>query len=252
MQREMDEWLKQKIDEDLDAWAEERMKMLMESEELQDIHMPEDSLEKLHQKINARKKKLLGRKRIHMLVAAAAVMTALLGVGLVGSGKKVYEPKVTQNARGDEVTTKVENSESGYEQYDEEEVCQEIQEKLGALPIRFKYRSMGMQLAWYQVDKDAGEAILEYSLENDKKFHVIIYEKNDDSRTESKYDGIVLERVLQDSLGEEVPVYELEGSSQAVYYESSFEYLNTYYEISSDVEKKEFEKIIENILIKNE
>lgn len=252
MQREMDEWLEQKIDEDLDAWAEERMKMLMESEELQDIHMPEDSLEKLHQKINARKKKLLGRKRIHMLVAAAAVMTALLGVGLVGSGKKVYEPKVTQNARGDEVTTKVENSESGYEQYDEEEVCQEIQDKLGVLPIRFKYRSMGMQLAWYQVDKDAGEAILEYSLKNDKKFHVIIYEKNDDSRTESKYDGIILERVLQDSLGKEVPVYELEGSSQGVYYESGFEYLNTYYEISSDVEKEEFEKIIENILIKSE
>ena len=62
MQREMDEWLEQKIDEDLDAWAEERMKMLMESEELQDIHMPEDSLEKLHQKINARKKKTAGQK----------------------------------------------------------------------------------------------------------------------------------------------------------------------------------------------
>ena len=123
MQREMDEWLEQKIDEDLDAWAEERMKMLMESEELQDIHMPGDSLEKLHQKINARKKKLLGRKRIHMLVAAAAVMTALLGVGLVGSGKKVYEPKVTQNARGDEVTTKVNNADLTASQYDEEVVC---------------------------------------------------------------------------------------------------------------------------------
>ena len=138
MQREMDEWLEQKIDEDLDAWAEERMKMLMESEELQDIHMPEDSLEKLHQKINARKKKLLGRKRIHMLVAAAAVMTALLGVGLVGSGKKVYEPKVTQNARGDEITTKINNEEMMTSQYDEEAVCQEIQDELGVLPIQFK------------------------------------------------------------------------------------------------------------------
>ena len=144
MQREMDEWLKQKIDEDLDAWAEERMKMLMESEELQDIHMPEDSLEKLHQKINARKKKLLGRKRIHMLVAAAVVMTALLGVGLVGSGKKVYEPKVTQNARGDEVTTKINNEEMMASQYDEEAVCQEIQDELGVLPIWFSYRPEGM------------------------------------------------------------------------------------------------------------
>ena len=251
MQREKDEWLEQKIDEDLDAWAEERMKMLMESEELQDIHMPEDSLEKLHQKINARKKRLLGRKRVRMLVAVAAVMAALLGMGLVGSGKKVYEPKVTQNARGDEVTTKVENSESGYEQYDEEEVCQEIQEKLGVLPVRFKYRPEGMELTWYEIDEDVGEAILEYSIE-DKKIHVMIYEKNDDSSTESKYDGMVLENVLQSFLGNEVPIYELEGSSQGAYYESGFEYLNTYYEMSSDIEKEEFENLIENILIKNE
>ena len=251
MQREMDEWLKQKIDEDLDAWAEERMKMLMESEELQDIHMPEDSLEKLHQKINARKKKLLGRKRIHMLVAAAAVMTALLGVGLVGSGKKVYEPKVTQNIRGDEVTTKVENSESGYEQYDEEEVCQEIQDKLGVLPIRFGYELKGMQLTWYQIDENAGEAVLEYSI-NDRMLHVSIYEKNANSSIESQYDGTILENILQESLGREVSVYELEGSVQGVYYATSFEYLNTYYEVSSDIEKEEFGKIIENIIIKNE
>ena len=251
MQRERDEWLEQKIDEDLDAWAEERMKMLMESEELQDIHMPEDSLEKLHQKINARKKRLLGRKRVRMLVAVAAVMAALLGVGLVGSGKKVYEPKVTQNARGDEVSTKVNNSDSGYREYDEEAVCQEIQDKLGVLPIRFKYRSAGIQLSWYEIDEKAGEAILEYSID-DKKIHILMYEKNADSTIESQYDGIVLEKVLQASLGKEISVYELEGSSEGIYYAASFDYLNTYYEISSDIEKEEFKKIIENILIKSE
>lgn len=251
MQREKDEWLEQKIDEDLDAWAEERMKMLMESEELQDIHMPEDSLEKLHQKINARKKRLLGRKRVRMLVAVAAVMAALLGMGLVGSGKKVYEPKVTQNARGDEVTTKVENSDSGYEQYDEEEVCQEIQEKLGVLPVRFKYRPEGMELTWYQIDAEMGEAVLEYTI-NDKVLHVTLYEKNIDSSIESQYDGNIMEKVFQASSGQEVPIYELEGSAQGVYYVAVFDYLNSYYEISSDIEKKEFGKIIENILIKNE
>ena len=251
MQREMDEWLEQKIDEDLDAWAEERMKMLMESEELQDIHMPEDSLEKLHQKINARKKRLLGRKRVRMLVAVAAVMAALLGMGLVGSGKKVYEPKVTQNARGDEVTTKVENSESGYEQYDEEEVCQEIQKKLGVLPVRFKYRPEGMELTWYQIDDEMGEAVLEYTI-NDKVLHVTLYEKNIDSSIESQYDGNMMEKVFQDSSGQEVTIYELEGSAQGVYYVAVFDYLNSYYELSSDDEKEEFAKIIENILIKSE
>lgn len=251
MQREMDEWLEQKIDEDLDAWAEERMKMLMESEELQDIHMPEDSLEKLHQKINARKKKLLGRKRIHMLVAAAAVMTALLGVGLVGSGKKVYEPKVTQNARGDEVTTKVDNSESGYEQYDEEKVCQEIQDELGVLPIRFKYRPEGMELTWYQIDADSGEAILEYSIKNNT-IHVYIFERNSDSSIDLQYDGEVLETDMLESVGVEMPVYRREGSAQGSYYATVFDYLNTSYSISADVSQEEFKKIIENILIKSE
>lgn len=251
MQREMDEWLEQKIDEDLDAWAEERMKMLMESEELQDIHMPEDSLEKLHQKINARKKKLLGRKRIHMLVAAAAVMTALLGVGLVGSGKKVYEPKVTQNARGDEVTTKVDNSESGYEQYDEEKVCQEIQDELGVLPIRFKYRPEGMELTWCQIDTDLGEAVLEYSIK-DNTIHVYIFEKNSDSSIDLQYDGEVLETDMLESVGVEMPVYRREGSAQGSYYATVFDYLNTSYSISADVSEEEFKKIIENILIKSE
>lgn len=251
MQREKDEWLEQKIDEDLDAWAEERMKMLMESEELQDIHMPEDSLEKLHQKINARKKRLLGRKRVRMLVAVAAVMAALLGMGLVGSGKKVYEPKVTQNARGDEVTTKVNNADLMTSQYDEEAVCQEIQDKLGVLPIWFSYRPEGMELFLYQIDIEAGEAVLEYSIA-DRKLHAAIYEKNEDSSIGLQYDGTVLEKVLQAFSGNEVSIYELEGSPQGKYYVAAFEYLNTYYEISSDVEKEEFGKIIENILIKNE
>lgn len=251
MQREMDEWLEQKIDEDLDAWAEERMKMLMESEELQDIHMPEDSLEKLHQKINARKKKLLGRKRIHMLVAAAAVMTALLGVGLVGSGKKVYEPKVTQNARGDEVATAVENTDYVNQKYDEEAVCQEIQDELGVLPIRFKYRPKNMNLTWYEINEDMGEAILEYSM-GDKLLHVCIYEKNDDSTVGTQYDGIVLKTEVLDSEAIEIPIYVIEGSDNGSYYAASFDYLNTYYSVSADVEETEFEKIIENILIKSE
>lgn len=251
MQREMDEWLEQKIDEDLDAWAEERMKMLMESEELQDIHMPEDSLEKLHQKINARKKKLLGRKRIHMLVAAAAVMTALLGVGLVGSGKKVYEPKVTQNVRGDGVTTKINNEEMMTSQYDEEAVCQEIQDELGVLPIQFKYRPNGMELTWYQIDLVTGEAILEYSV-NENFIHIYIFEKNDNSTISAQYDGVVLGTETIESVGEDVPLYEIEGSSEGTYYEITFDYLNTSYSISSAMEKEEFQKIIENILIKSE
>lgn len=61
-----------------------------------------------------------------------------------------------------------------------------------------------------------------------------------------------MEKVFQDSSGQEVLIYELEGSAQGVYYVAVFDYLNSYYELSSDVEKEEFGKIIENILIKSE
>lgn len=79
-----------------------------------------------------------------------------------------------------------------------------------------------------------------------------MYEKNKDSSIGSQYDGDVLAEILQASVGKQVPIYELEGSAQGRYYVTIFEHLNTYYEISSGVEKEEFEKIIENILIKSE
>ena len=82
-----------------------------------------------------------------------------------------------QKERGDEVNTKVENSESGYSEYDEEAVCQEIEEKLGVLPVRFKYRPEGMVLTDYILDESSGEAILEYTVKN-RILHVFIYEKN--------------------------------------------------------------------------
>ena len=79
-----------------------------------------------------------------------------------------------------------------------------------------------------------------------------MYEKNKDSSIGSQYDGEMLENVLQASLGKDVPIYELEGSAQGMYYLTTFEYLNTYYEVSSDIGKEQFTKIVENIVIKSE
>ena len=55
-----------------------------------------------------------------------------------------------------------------------------------------------------------------------------------------------------DSCGVEVELYQIEGSEEGSYFATDFEYLNTYYAVSAAIEKEEFQKIIENILIKNE
>ena len=196
MRQDSDEWLEEKIDEDLMAWADAEERRIMEDEELQNVTMPEEKLEDIHREIRRRRRKtsLFGKTRRRMLIAVAAVMVLLLGMGIVGSTKKLYIPVIMQKERGDEVNTKVENSESGYSEYDEEAVCQEIEEKLGVLPVRFKYRPEGMVLTDYILDESSGEAILEYTVKN-RILHVFIYEKNNDSSINSQKDGETLDEV---------------------------------------------------------
>ena len=253
MRQDSDEWLEEKIDEDLMAWADAEERRIMEDEELQNVTMPEEKLEDIHREIRRRRRKtsLFGKTRRRMLIAVAAVMVLLLGMGIVGSTKKLYMPVIMQKERGDEVNTKVENSESTVIDIDEDEVCQEIQDKLGVLPVKFKYRPEGMALTDYILDESSGEAILEYTVKNGI-LHVFLYEKNNDSSINSQKDGETLDEVLVESCGLTVPVQQVEGSPTESYYVTSFEYLNTYYSISSSIEEEEFQKIIENILIKNE
>lgn len=253
MRQDSDEWLEEKIDEDLMAWADAEERRIMEDEELQNVTMPEEKLEDIRREIRRRRRKtsLFGKTRRRMLIAVAAVMVLLLGMGIVGSTKKLYIPVIMQKERGDEVNTKVENSESTAIDIDEDEVCQEIQDKLGVLPVKFKYRPEGMELTNYLLDESAGEAILEYTI-NDKILHITIYKKNDDSSINSQKDGENLDEVLVESCGLTVPVQRVEGSLAESYYVTSFEYLNTYYSISSSVEEEQFQKTLENILIKNE
>lgn len=253
MRQDSDEWLEEKIDEDLMAWADAEERRIMEDEELQNVTMPEEKLEDIRREIRRRRRKtsLFGKTRRRMLIAVAAVMVLLLGMGIVGSTKKLYIPVIMQKERGDEVNTKVENSESTAIDIDEDEVCQEIQDKLGVLPVKFKYRPEGMALTDYILDESSGEAILEYTVKNGI-LHVFLYKKNNDSSINSQKDGETLDEVLMESCGLTVPVQQVEGSPTESYYVTSFEYLNTYYSISSSIEEEEFQKIIENILIKNE
>lgn len=227
MRQDSDEWLEEKIDEDLMAWADAEERRIMEDEELQNVTMPEEKLEDIHREIRRRRRKtsLFGKTRRRMLIAVAAVMVLLLGMGIVGSTKKLYIPVIMQKERGDEVNTKVENSESTAIDIDEDEVCQEIQDKLGVLPVKFKYRPEGMELTNYLLDESAGEAILEYTI-NDKILHITIYKKNDDSSINSQKDGENLDEVLVESCGLTVPVQRVEGSLAESYYVTSFEYMN--------------------------
>ena len=192
------------------------------------------------------------RPRIRLRAALAAALVAILalGVGMVGSGKKVYLPVVSQKENGDGSTIIVDNNEENiYGGYDEEEVCQEIEDQLGVLPVRFGYRPKDMILQEYWI-KDNQDAILRY-VYGTKRLHVYISKDYDESSINFKMDGALKDMVQAEAMSIEVPVYEYEDSQGNVYMQSSFEYLNTYYSVDAMMEQEEFEKILENIIIKN-
>ena len=193
------------------------------------------------------------RPRIRLRAALAAALVAILalGVGMVGSGKKVYLPVVSQKENGDESTTIVDNDEENvYGGYEEEEICQEIEDKLGVLPIRLGYRPKDMALQEYWIKEDAKEAILKYT-SGEKKLHIYISKDYDNSSINFKVDGESNEIIKMSAMRMEVPVYQYEDSDENSYYQVSFEYLNTYYSLSGLMNKEEFKQILENIWVKN-
>lgn len=196
--------------------------------------------------------KTVRRLRIRLRAALAAALVAILalGVGMVGSGKKVYLPVVSQREDGDESTTKVNNNEGNLNSgYDEEEICQEIEDKLGVLPVRFGYRPKEMTLENYRITEEK-EVVLKYICESGT-IHVYISKDYNESSINFKMDGSLKDTVHAEAMSMEIPVYQYEDSKGNVYMQSSFEYLNTYYSIDVMMTQEEFEKILENIIIKN-
>lgn len=192
------------------------------------------------------------RPRIRLRAALAAALVAILalGVGMVGSGKKVYLPVVSQREDGDESTTVVDNNEGNVDSgYDEEEVCQEIENQLGVLPVRFGYRPKDMILQEFQIQDDQ-DIILRYACGN-KKIYVYISKNYDKSSITFKMDGTLKNTVQAEAMLMEIPIYEYNDSIGNTYYQSSFEYLNTYYSFSGMLDEEDFRKILENIWIKN-
>lgn len=188
--------------------------------------------------------------RLRAALAAALVAILALGVGMVGSGKKVYLPVVSQREDGDENTTKVNNSEDTVtSSYDEEEVCQEIEDKLGVLPIRFGYQPKNLMLQEYWI-QDNQDVILRYAY-GTKKMYIYISKDYDESSINFKMDGVLKDTIQVEAMSMEVPVYEYEDTSDTTYFQTSFEYLNTYYSISGMLEEEEFIKILENMMVKN-
>ena len=249
MNHDSEKWLDDRISEDVDRMADKRIKELMESEELKDIEATMDQLQSIRKRLG-----LVDAEDEHDMESARELtpeVPAHSHVKAASEESTTSEAAAAKAEDGDESTTKVNNNDSAVaSSYDEEEVCQEIEDQLGVLPVRFGYRPKDMILQEYWIKEDAKETVLKYASGN-KKLHIYISKDYDNSSINFKVDGDPNEIVKMSAMRMEIPVYQYEDTDKNQYYQVSFEYLNTYYSLSGLMNKEEFEQILENIYIKN-
>lgn len=251
MKRDKDDWLDQKITEELLAMADEREKELMEMEELQDIDMPIEKFEDIKREAERRRRKSRrGILRPRTAIIAAALLALLLGVGVVTVGSREYRPEIREYESGDGSTTRIENSDSEFRAYSEEEVCQEIEEKLGVIVPRLIYRPESMKISEYWYNEDLGEAVIKYKYNNDE-LKIYISKDYYDSSVNFEVDGIEIGSAVVESSGVSIPIFKYKDINGDEYYQGEFEQFNTYYSILGMMEIEEYIKILENITINN-
>jgi len=249
MRRE--DWLEEKIIGDLLAMADEREKMLLESKELQNINMPEEKLEDIHKEFRRRHpEKVKGEIHLRLAMVLVAVMILVIGTGVVGTGSRVYFPDIFHKDQGEETTAKINNSEAINSEYDEVEVCKEIEEKFGVYPVQFGYRPDNMKLIEYDLSESSNEVALQYQFEHNA-IHIYISKDYQRATINLQVDGELLEKINMVASGMEVPVYQFQDSKGKDYYGTAFEYLNTSYTITGMMEEEEFKNILQYIFIEN-
>ena len=190
----------------------------------------------------------LMKKRYLAVLAAALVL--LMGMGAVGS--RAWISDSSDIGRETEVTTKVDNEDKKDILLEEEEIYQEIGEKLGIAPMRLGQIPEGMVLDSYVIFEDTGWAGV-YYLYHEKVINVQMFKDSVEGSSNVQWDGEAYELDDVSNLyGYEdvIEAYCIDENNQN--YGASISYGNGYYNIAGCFEeKKDFLEILNGIYFKN-
>lgn len=187
------------------------------------------------------------RLRKRYLPAVAAVLALMCGMGAVGS--RVWRSEHADLERECGVITKVNNETKEAVLLEEEELCQEIEEKLGIAALRLGYMPGDMALDGVSIRENVGWAAL-YYLYDGNTISVKMSKKSLESSANVQWDGIYRKLEMDTSFfGYEVEAYCVDEKEHN--YGANILYGNGYYEISGEFEdENEFFRILKKIYFK--
>lgn len=189
----------------------------------------------------------LMKKRYLAVLAAALVL--LMGMGAVGS--RAWISDSSDMDRETEVTTKVDNEDKKDILLEEEEIYQEIGEKLGIAPLWLGYLPKGMKLDSYVITEDTGWAYI-YYLYHENVISIQMFKDSIEGSSNVQWDGIAFElNDVSNMYGYEDLIEAYCIDKENGNYGASIKYANGYYKISGSLEEKEFLEILNGIYFKN-
>lgn len=183
------------------------------------------------------------------LVVLAAALVLLMGTGVVGDRAWISDSNNLE--RESEVTTKVDNEDKTDILREEEEIYQEIADKLGIAPMWLGYTPEGMVLDSYVIMEDTGWAYVNY-IYNEKVISLQMAKDNIESSGNVQWDGISYElKDVSNECGYEdlIEAYCIDKENHN--YGANISYGNGYYNIAGFFEsEKEFLEILNGIYFK--
>lgn len=256
----MKELKKLSLKEEVDKEAQEIEKQVESRKDLDDLKVSEDMETSLFNKIqeyeyDKRIKKVVHRskKKRRLFLALAAVLILVCGSVITGTGSKSYWKVLWDRVAGDEKANiiNVEDMDTHKtEDIDEIQIYKEITDKLGIVPLELMYLPEGMQLADYEIDETQNRAMLLYKYNGQNIQYSMYMNDNDSSLGQIEIDKIVDEYdiELKNSIVFHVTEYLLPETNR-MRYVAETEYRDAQYQLIGVIDKEEFEKIVENIIL---
>lgn len=218
------------------------IKKLKEMETVQDINYI--SNEKLRHRAQ--------RRHFAFKWAAMIVITILgvFGVSMSSQANRAYVMQKVDEIFGNDVNTKVKNSEDIIISDTKEEVDREvIENELGVVLPTFYYFPDGMKYIKYSIDKDAQAAYIQYEYQNQFIYLQVLANSYDASGIYRNDKGSLESEFSSDWVNINAELWKIEAEGDEIpTYLAQWDYKNSFYSIFGKITKDEMINIVKDVI----
>lgn len=190
------------------------------------------------------------KRKVRWFTAFAAVLVLVLGISMTSVGSKSYWKEIIKLMIGDETAWIIDVEDMDKKTTKDLDIIlvyQEIDKKLGILPVRMRYKPAAMKLRNYEIDEELQSARLLFKYRG-MNFRYTVYASQEDSSWAEKEEDVIIEKETKIVDGVEIHVEAINKPKQAEKTRvAKFEYEGMHYELKGMIEEAEFEKILENL-----